>query len=329
MTQKNILFGFALSIISLFSFNSLNAQATTTVNSSNGYSVNISLTPQSIIAPNSCQYGYNYNTKIDYIITFSGNNIPKKLYTLQTNMNCNNQANFTNLPLGGGSGQATTHSNPYNSASDCGTATVQSMNCNSFNLIIEGPGIPYQNIYMPNTIALPVKFASLEVKENFDAIDIYWSTSLEINNDFFTVERSNDGSTWNSIQTVKASKESGLQSYSVSDNNPANGVNYYRIKQQDIDGNITYSSVLVKEFNATAQVSIFPNPSNSFFKIEANNIQDMNIQITNMNGQVIKIDSNIENNSITYDVSGLNAGIYNVQINNNGDIQNHKITVIK
>src|SRR5690606_15893725 len=133
-----------------FSANQLKAQASTTVNSTTGYSVTVTLTPQSIIAPSARPWGYNYNTRIDYDITISGTNAPKSLYTLQTYMNCNNQGNFSNLPKKGGSGFVTTHSNPYNTSTDCNTATVSSMNCNSFNLIIEGPGISYQNIYIPN-----------------------------------------------------------------------------------------------------------------------------------------------------------------------------------
>src|SRR5690606_3099104 len=122
----------------------VNGQAVASVNSSKGYKVNITLTPVSVVVPASCTWGYNYNTRISYEINFSGSNIPASLYTLQTYLNCASSANFTHLPLNGGSGTVTTVSNPYNSASDCGTVSISSLGCTNFTLIIEGPGIPHQ-----------------------------------------------------------------------------------------------------------------------------------------------------------------------------------------
>jgi hypothetical protein len=335
MSLNNLKSQIFLSLIILFSYSSLKAQATTSVVSSDGYTVNVSFTPKRIIAPGNCDWGYNYNTEIDYIISFSGSNIPSSLYTLQVIMNCNNQANFSSLPLNGGTGVATTSSNPYTNATNCNTATVATMNCNSFNLIIEGPGISHRNIALtytfplPDQIGLPVKYSSLGVITKLNSNEIYWTTSYEQNNELFTVERSIDGFDWTEISSVKPGLSELVRSYSVIDSKPINGMNLYRIKQKDIDGKINYSNIIYNHFKASFNVKLFPNPSVNYFKIESDNVNDMTFQMINTLGQTIDLKSVIENNVITFDISNLNSGIYVIKINFNGVIENHTLKVSK
>lgn len=145
-SPKNLQSAILVALVSLLSFSKANAQAYTSVKSSNGYTVLVTLDVVSIIAPNSCKNGYNYNTRISYDVQFTGKNIPSKLYTLQTTLVCGNDNNFTSLPLDGGKGYKNTHSNPWNPNSDCSTATPSTLSCNTFELVIEGPGIASQTL---------------------------------------------------------------------------------------------------------------------------------------------------------------------------------------
>jgi hypothetical protein len=126
----------------------------TSINASGGenYSVNITITPTAIVPVQStCDWGYNYDVAYDYDIQIVGGNNPS-LYTLQGYLTCgSNQGIYFNLPSSGGSGSDVTQGNPWNSNSDCATATVESLLCDSIAILIEGPGISNQTISLAPT----------------------------------------------------------------------------------------------------------------------------------------------------------------------------------
>ncbi len=126
-----------------------NANYSTTVNASSGqsYSVDIMIELTGIVpTQTSCNNGYNYNIAYNYDIQFNGS-APTNLWTLQGSIDCGaNQGIFFNLPTSPGSGTGTTTGNPWRNVSDCATATVQSLECNSIDIQIQGPGITNQTI---------------------------------------------------------------------------------------------------------------------------------------------------------------------------------------
>lgn len=329
MTQKKQIL--AITLVAFLSFFSLNlsaqSSASTTVNSSNGYSVTVKLTPISVVAPSGCPWGYNYNTRIDYQITFSGSNIPSALYTLQTYLNCSNQGNFTSLPLSGGSGQVLTHSNPYRNTTDCRTASFSSLGCNSFNLIIEGPGIASQNIYMPLSTALPVKFISFTSENKEASVQLNWSTGFELNNNFFSLERSIDGTNWTEVTRVESGKVEGVQNYMAIDSKPVNGLSFYRIKQVDLNGSSSYSEIIVNEYKSPLTVSIFPNPATTEFTVVSDNIQNLEIIVLDAQGKTCDLQSSSNENSVTFSTEGLSNGVYFIKLMLNGISESRMVTV--
>ena len=83
--------------------------------------------------------------------------------------------------------------------------------------------------------------------ENIDNMSyLEWVTVSETNNDFFTVERSQDGMIFDEICTIQGSGNSNepLQ-YDCTDEYPYNGFNYYRLKQTDFDGQYSYSEIIL------------------------------------------------------------------------------------
>ncbi|HEY1046916.1 MAG TPA: T9SS type A sorting domain-containing protein, partial [Bacteroidia bacterium] len=316
MTQSKQTLVIALVAFLSFFGLTLSAQssATTTVNSTTGYSVTVKLTPSSVVAPSGCPWGYNYNTRIDYQITFSGSNIPSALYTLQTSLDCNNQGNFTSLPLSGGTGQALTHSNPYRNTTDCRTASFSSLGCNAFNLTIQGPGIATQNIYMPLSTALPVKFISFTSENKEATVQLNWSTGFELNNNFFSVERSTDGTTWTEVTRVESGKIDGVQNYLAIDSKPINGLSFYRIKQVDINGSSSYSEIIVNEYKSPLTVSIFPNPATTEFSVVSENIQNLEIIVLDAQGKTCELSSSSGENTVTFSTEGLSNGVYFIKI---------------
>ncbi|MEM9836387.1 MAG: T9SS type A sorting domain-containing protein [Bacteroidota bacterium] len=96
--------------------------------------------------------------------------------------------------------------------------------------------------------ALPVNWSTFSVTRRADNnryVDIFWSTDYEQNNDFFTVERSENGSDWYGLARVTANNQLNGSDYYYRDTDTPSAAErlYYRIKQTDFDGSFTYSEL--------------------------------------------------------------------------------------
>ena len=116
--------------------------------------------------------------------------------------------------------------------------------------------------------ALPVSFLSFKGQQTERQIDLHWATASELNNEGFEVERGqeiNQQIRWESIGFIEGNGTTQeQQDYSFLDKTPANGVNYYRLKQMDFDGLYEYSSTVAVEYaknDGSVPVGIFPNPA--------------------------------------------------------------------
>ncbi len=114
--------------------------------------------------------------------------------------------------------------------------------------------------------SLPVELASFTAKSVNDGVKLEWTTSSELNNDRFEIERSLDRSSFVTIGTVRgAGTTTEAQSYSFIDNAAPIGKLYYRLKQVDFDGTVDYSNIVevVKEKPTSFELAQnYPNPFN-------------------------------------------------------------------
>lgn len=94
------------------------------------------------------------------------------------------------------------------------------------------------------TIILPVELAEFKVKLINKSVEIKWTTITERNNDYFSIERSPDANSWESILIIAGQGTSAIPyNYKVYDSSPLSGISYYRLKQIDRGGSFTYSNV--------------------------------------------------------------------------------------
>lgn len=97
------------------------------------------------------------------------------------------------------------------------------------------------------SVVLPIELLSFtgeKINENTNLLK--WSTASESNNNFFTLERSNDIQNWELVEIVKGAGNSNFQlNYEVIDKNPNADLNYYRLTQTDYDGNSVTFPILV------------------------------------------------------------------------------------
>lgn len=94
--------------------------------------------------------------------------------------------------------------------------------------------------------ALPVKLISFDATVNKEnTVDLNWATASELDNAYFEVERSSDAVDFSPIAKVEgAGNSTNTIQYHTTDNNPLNGMSYYRLKQVDLDGNFAYSEIV-------------------------------------------------------------------------------------
>jgi hypothetical protein len=158
-------------------------------------------------------------------------------------------------------------------------------------------------------------------------VDLKWTTASEKDNDFFTVERSVDGTDFEKILTLPGAGNSAVQrNYSASDKEPVMGVSYYRLKQTDYNGKFTYSEIKkvnyddVKASTAVEIRSITPTAFNDHFTVNfiSKESQAAEFILTSINGQIIDrmgIMMEEGNNYIEWtDIYNMQKGIYMVVI---------------
>jgi trimeric autotransporter adhesin len=184
--------------------------------------------------------------------------------------------------------------------------------------------------YTRNDAAIvPVKLSTFAVQKLENKAKIYWTTEQEINSSKFVVERSSDGRTWENLATVNAAGNSNTRSdYYVTDYSPKKGINYYRLKQIDLDGKFEYSNIKSAIFNVPYNVIVTPNPVSDFIHVLINKADNKNIeiQIADMSGKIIK---NIITNESFTNIStyGIAKGMYLVKVINEKIVTTQKIVV--
>ena len=130
---------------------------------------------------------------------------------------------------------------------------------------------------------LPVTLISFEATANEGKVDLKWITASEINNDFFTIERSSDAKKWEEIITTNgAGNSSQMLEYFETDFEPLKGVSYYRLKQTDFNGQNQYFNIVpvhLENNNSEGNMNLFPNPINAGknINIEFNDIIETEI----------------------------------------------------
>lgn len=169
---------------------------------------------------------------------------------------------------------------------------------------------------------LPIRLVSFNVtSEDERTVKLEWETVSELNNAFFTVERSLDGYNWETVKTIEGAGDSSSKLYySTVDENPYSGLSFYRLKQTDIDGKSEYSSVRAVNLKTleSNRLKIYPNPTNNQVNIIGEKFQLDEIIIFNSAGQNVSSLTTItqpNEKTITIDLSSLSKGIYFIKTN--------------
>lgn len=162
-----------------------------------------------------------------------------------------------------------------------------------------------------SSIPLPIELLSFSAVPEKAEVKLAWSTASELNNDFFTVQRSQDAEQWQDVIEVKGAINSKERiDYEALDGLPFTGVSYYRLKQTDLDGQYTYSSVRRIEITELFQLKVYPNPSSGKFTISTGfALLPENIKLYNSIGQEMPVTLDKSSGSTVLDTN-IPKGIY-------------------
>lgn len=176
---------------------------------------------------------------------------------------------------------------------------------------------------------LPVELLDFKAKLNsVKQVDVRWSTATEINNDYFTVQRSQDGVNFESLGDVDAVGDSrSKEYYSYTDANPYEGISYYRLKQTDNDKSYYYSAIVSVDQVSGGDWEIYPNPS-ELRTLHADISDDRSgaytFQLLDVSGRIVysSIEKCVKGGHNDFELhldSELGAGIYTLKAFNGQD----------
>ncbi len=142
-------------------------------------------------------------------------------------------------------------------------------------------------------ISLPVQLINFTASKGNGKVRLNWTTSQELDSDFFEVQRSTDGSNWSVLSRVKAAGNSDIiRNYQYEDAGAFSGNVMYRIRMVDTDATYVFSSILrLSSAAGNGKIVAYPNPASGFTTISSDNTLagDVTVAIYDMaSGNLVK-----------------------------------------
>lgn len=163
-------------------------------------------------------------------------------------------------------------------------------------------------------VFLPVELLEFNAAASDDRVNLMWVTASERNSERFFVERSMDQQTWKDVGSLPAAGNADEENdYFLVDHHPEPGVNYYRLRQVDTNGDTHYSDIRAAVFKQE-QFTFYPNPTSDrvWFK---GNLEDVErIRIIDMHGQVVLEQRTSGSPIREMDVHSLATGSYVIEV---------------
>ncbi len=177
-----------------------------------------------------------------------------------------------------------------------------------------------------NCATLPVELTFFRASEQNGQVYLQWQTATEVENDFFSPQRSSTGLNFETIGNVKGAGTSfEFLNYSFLDAQPLRGDNYYRLKQTDYNGDFSYSDVEVVRIEAeNPSLQIFPNPVNGgtlTLSFDSNSEGELSVDLLPLSGKRFfsnRYDIQKGVNLFEINLENLHKGIYFLKIETSG-----------
>lgn len=184
----------------------------------------------------------------------------------------------------------------------------------------------------------PVKLRFFEGERQGDGVVLKWRTLMEVENDYFTIERSSDGELFEPIAIIQgAGFSESRKDYTYLDPEPQPGNNVYRLGKTNFEGQTVYSELITVAINDEQAVKIIyggQNPANGLSEIvfDADTNADITVVLKDVTGK--QVFTNIVKprqgrNSFTFeDKTRLANGVYLVNLERNG-VKSNVLKLVK
>lgn len=176
-----------------------------------------------------------------------------------------------------------------------------------------------------NCTVLPIELISFtgHQEENFNLLQ--WQTAVEVDNDYFILDRSVNGGNWDSIATIDgAGSSSQILDYSYNDYDLYEGIAYYRLRQRDYNGTTTASEIIyiVRSAQSSATTSVYPVPSTGNVTLEYTSLYEttITVNVTGTGGRIVssqQVAVTSGRNIINLDLATESQGMYTVEVHDN------------
>lgn len=173
---------------------------------------------------------------------------------------------------------------------------------------------------------LPIELTSFEAFASGSYVTVKWRTASELNNDFFTIEKSKDAENWEQVAIVNgAGTTQTPQQYEIVDTSPFTTRSYYRLKQTDFDGKFDYSPIALVKFDHTDVLHVFPNPSDGRFTLSVDHFNLSQIRLCNSLGQIVQASITIKDKFALIDISDAKPGVYVLQVFDGSSVRSARL----
>jgi hypothetical protein len=181
---------------------------------------------------------------------------------------------------------------------------------------------------------LPLTWLSFSAQQANKDVQLKWQVANEVNIDHYEVERSSDGRHFQSISTRKATNSSSVYSYDYTDNLPIDGTSYYRIKEVDKNGTVSYSSICkitVAKIDKTGLIQLLQNPAKENLTIRIlTDMPEASIALCDAGSKKVyqqKIENMVKNQVQVIPVRGWASGVYLLTVSASGKKETHKVMI--
>lgn len=178
------------------------------------------------------------------------------------------------------------------------------------------------NVVIEQTSLLPIELLSFDAIRKSHSVDLEWKTNSERENDYFTIERSTDLTNWTTIERMEgAGTTNEVQSYSLKDENPLEGLAYYRLSQTDFNGKVNHSDIRSVNFIREGDIVLYPVPANEFLVVHGNssNFGKSNFVVIDASGKdLTSLVDLVEgtDDKLVLNVERLSGGYYFIKVQN-------------
>ncbi len=172
----------------------------------------------------------------------------------------------------------------------------------------------YLSFELPAGSVLPVTMLSFKANATPGGNLLSWTTTPEIDDRSYVVEKSKDGRSFEAVGMGSKSAVVGTaNSYSFLDTDPFSGNNYYRLKQIDADGKYNYSEVRLLK-SSRSMIQVYPNPATTEVVVRSSGAKIRSVELFNFGGVLMLSRHPVNAYETRINISSFGSGLYTVKV---------------